>query len=130
VADLVLLLHALVVAFVIGGTTYIWLGASRKWPGVRAPMFRYLHLAVMLFVAAEAVLGMVCPLTLWENALRGEASRSGFIAGWLGRLIYYDLPAWIFTAAYVALAVALIITLVRVPPRPLRSNRHAPRRDR
>lgn len=128
-ADLVLLLHALVVAYVIGGTAYIWFGASRKWPGVRSPMFRYSHLAVMLFVAAEAVLGMVCPLTLWENALRGEASRGGFIARWLGRLIYYDLPAWIFTTTYVVLAVALVITLLLVPPRPLRRKRRARQRD-
>ena len=122
-ANLVLLIHALVVAFIIGGTFYIWAGARRSWPGVRSPLFRYLHLGVMLFVAAEALVGMVCPLTLWEDALRGEASRTGFVARWLGRLIYYDLPAWVFTTAYVALAAALIITLVLVPPRPRQHDR-------
>jgi hypothetical protein len=125
-ADLVLLIHALVVAFIIGGTIYVWIGAPRKWPGVRSPLFRYLHLGVMLFVAAEALLGLIYPLTLWEDALRGENSRDGFIARWVGRLIYYDLPAWVFTTAYVALAVALIITLVRVPPQRVQRRRRPP----
>lgn len=122
-ADLVLLIHALVVAFIIGGTFYIWFGARLAWPGVRSPLFRYLHLGLMLFVASEALLGLVCPLTVWEDALRGETSRSGFLARWLGRLIYYDLPAWLFTTAYVTLAVALIITLVLIPPNPRKRGR-------
>jgi len=121
-----LLIHALVVAFVIGGTVYIWIGARRHWSGVRAPLFRYTHLGVMVFVAAEALLGLVCPLTRWEDALRGEASRSGFVARWVGRLIYYDLPGWVFTTAYVLLATALIVTLILVPPRRIRRHRLPP----
>lgn len=121
-ADFILLIHALVVTFVVGGAVYIWAGARHRWPGVRSPLFRYLHLGVMLFVAAEALLGIVCPLTLWEDALRGEASRSGFIAHWIGRLIYYDLPAWVFTTAYVVFALALIMTLVLVPPESLQGD--------
>ncbi len=90
---------------------------------MRAPLFRYFHVGVMLFVAAEALLGIVCPLTLWEDVLRGNAPRSGFIAHWVGRLIYYDLPAWVFTTAYVVLAIALIITLILLPPRNRRADR-------
>jgi hypothetical protein len=125
-ADALLLFHALVVAFVIGGTAYIWIGAWRGWRGVRAPLFRYVHLGVMLFVAAEALVGMVCPLTLWEDALRGGTARDGFIAYWVGRLIYYDLPGWVFTTAYLLLAVALIVTLILVPPRRTRRHRLPP----
>lgn len=116
-ADAILLLHALVVAFVVGGSVYIWVGVWCRWPGVRAPLFRYVHLGVMLFVAAQALLGVMCPLTVLEDQLRGEGSQTGFIARWVGRLIYYDFPAWVFTATYVALAAALIITLFVVPPR-------------
>ena len=116
-ADAILLLHALVVAFVVGGAAYIWLGARRDWPGVRSPLFRYAHLAVMLFVALQAVLGKMCPLTIWENTLRSDQSRDSFVAHWVGRLIYYDLPPWVFTAVYVAFAAALILTLILLPPR-------------
>ncbi len=115
-ADAILLIHALVVAFIVGGALYVWIGVWFDWPGVRSPLFRYVHLGAMLFVAAEAIMGLVCPLTLWEDALRGEQSNSGFVARWVGRLIYYDLPGWVFSAAYVAFAGALVVTLVLVPP--------------
>ncbi len=115
-ADALLLIHALIVLFVVAGAAYIWVGAWRHWPGVRAPLFRYTHLGVMLFVAAQASLGKLCPLTVWEDRLRGQQPRSGFVAHWLGRLIYYDLPPWVFTAAYVIFAIALIVTLALLPP--------------
>lgn len=115
-ADTLLLIHALIVFFVVAGAGYIWVGAWRRWPGVRAPLFRYTHLGVMLFVAAQALAGKLCPLTIWEDRLRGEQPRNGFISYWVGRLIYYDLPPWLFTAAYLLFAIALIITLVLLPP--------------
>lgn len=121
-ADMLLLAHACIVLFVVAGAAYIWLGARRDWSGTRSPLFRYIHLGVMLFVAAESILGIVCPLTRWENALRGDPAHAGFIARWVGRLIYYDLPAWVFTAAYLAFAAALIVTWFKVPPH----NRHEP----
>ena len=129
-ADAILLIHAFVVAFIVGGAAYIWIGIWRDWPGIRAPLFRYVHVGAMLFVAAEAVAGLICPLTLWESALRGEQSDTGFVARWVGRLIYYDLPGWVFSAAYVAFAGALIVTLILVPPKKaghLRiKSRHSP----
>ena len=115
-ADAILLIHAFVVAFIVGGAFYIWIGVWRGWAGIRSPLFRYVQLGAMLFVAAETVMGLVCPLTLWENALRGNQSGTGFVAHWVGRLIYYDLPGWVFSAAYVAFAGALLVTLILVPP--------------
>jgi hypothetical protein len=115
-ADAILLIHASIVAFIVGGALYIWIGVWRGWVGIRSPLFRYVHIGAMLFVAAEAVMGLACPLTLWENTLRGEQSDSGFVADWVGQMIYYDLPGWVFTTAYVAFAGALIVTLLLVPP--------------
>ena len=114
------MIHALVVAFVIGGTIYIWIGAWRRWPGTRSPLFRYAHLGVMVFVAAQAILGRICPLTLWEDQLRGNQTQAGLVARWVRSLIYYDLPGWVFTTTYVLVAAALIITLVLLPPRRIR----------
>ena len=128
-ADAILLIHASVVAFIVGGAFYIWIGVWRGWVGIRSPLFRYVHIGAMLFVAAEAIMGLVCPLTLWEHALRGEQSNSGFVADWVGRMIYYDLPGWVFSTAYVAFAVALIVTLILVPPGKTRAQRINPRRS-
>jgi hypothetical protein len=115
-ADTILLIHASVVAFIVGGAFYIWIGVWRDWVGIRSPLFRYVHIGAMLFVAAETVMGLVCPLTLWEQELRGEQSDTGFVADWVGRMIYYNLPGWVFSIAYVAFAGALIVTLILVPP--------------
>ena len=128
-ADAVLLIHAVVVMFIVGGALYIWIGIWRDWPGIRSTLFRYVHLGAMLFVAAEAVLGRVCPLTVWENALRGNQTDTGFVAHWVGQLIYYDLPGWVFTTAYVAFAAALIVTLLLVPPGKAGAQRNKARRS-
>lgn len=69
-ADLVLIIHFLYVLFVVGSLPVIWLGAWLRLTFVRNPWFRYLHLAAILFVVAESLLGVVCPLTAWENTLR------------------------------------------------------------
>ena len=116
-ADAVLAVHFVVVAFIAGGLLAIWAGALLGWRWIRVPLFRYLHLGAILFVAAEAALGMACPLTVWEDALRGGAPTESFIARWTRWLLFYQGPEWVFTAAYAAWAAAALATLVLVPPR-------------
>jgi polyferredoxin len=84
---------------------------------VRNPWFRYLHLGAIGFVALEALAGTMCPLTVWEDALRGGARPESFVGRWVQRLLYYRAPEWAFTAAYVAWAAATLVTLRLVPPR-------------
>lgn len=116
-ADAILVVHFAFVAFVVGGFALILLGALAGWRWVRNRTFRYAHLGAIVFVAAEALLGIACPLTVWEDALRRASPEApGFIARWVGRLLYYDLPAWMFTAAYVAFAIAVGVTLRLLPP--------------
>jgi hypothetical protein len=40
-----------------------------------------------------------------------------FIGYWLGRLLYYDAPAWLFTAGYTAFSLLVIATFICYPPR-------------
>ena len=116
-ADALLVLHFAIVVFVVGGLVLTWAGALLGWGWVRNPWFRYLHLAAIAFVALEALLGMVCPLTVWEDALRGGARPESFVGRWVERLLYYRAPEWMFTTAYVAWAAATLVTLRLVPPR-------------
>ncbi len=116
-ADALLVLHFLVAAFIVGALPLVWLGAGLHWRWVANPWFRYLHLAAIAFVAAEAVLGIACPLTVWEDLLRGASHPESFVGRWIHRLLYYDAPEWVFAAAYVAWAVATLLTLRAVPPR-------------
>jgi polyferredoxin len=116
-ADLVLVLHFFVAGFIVVGLILVWIGALAHWQWVRNPWFRYLHLAAIAFVAAEALLGVACPLTVWEDLLRGGARPGSFVGRWVQRLLYYEAPAWVFTTAYACWAAATLLTLRFVPPR-------------
>lgn len=123
-ADLVLAAHFVFVLFVVGGLPLIWIGAAAGWSWIRNFWFRTAHLAAIVFVAAESLVGAMCPLTTWEDMLRGRPTAQGFIARWVHRVIFYDLPAYVFTAAYVLFAAIVAATYYFVRPRPMpRSGR-------
>jgi hypothetical protein len=115
-ADAVLALHFLFVLFVVGGLPAIWIGGARRWRWVRSFKFRVAHLCAILFVALEALLGIACPLTTWENVLRGNLDSTSFVARWLGRLLFYSFPEWVFICAYVGFAGVVALTWRRIPP--------------
>ena len=116
-ADGLLVVHFAIAGFIVGGLILVWIGAALGWRWVRNPWFRYLHLAAILFVAGEALIGMACPLTVWEDLLRGGTRPESFIGRWARRLLFYEAPEWVFTAAYAAWAGASVLTLALVPPR-------------
>lgn len=114
-ADAVLVLHFTIVAFIVGGLVFTWIGAWRGWRWVRNPLFRDLHLAAIAFVALETLLGYACPLTVWEDLLRGGVRPESFVGRWVRSVLFYNAPPWVFATAYVAWALATAITLWRVP---------------
>lgn len=116
-ADFILLVHFAIAAFIVLGLPLVWIGAALGWRWVRNPWFRYLHLAAIVFVAAEALIGVKCPLTIWEDALRGVQESRSFVSRWVATLLFYRAPEWVFTTAYVAFAAATLITLRLVRPR-------------
>ena len=119
-ADFILIVHFAFVAFVVGGLALIWIGAAAGWQWVRNFWFRVAHLAAIVFVAGEALIGVWCPLTVWEDALRGVHGEKSFVARWIHRVIFYDFPPWAFTVAYVAFALVVAATWQFV--RPARTN--------
>ena len=116
-ADALLAVHFAIAAFIVGGLILVWIGAAAGWIWVRNPWFRYAHVAAIVFVAAEALLGYACPLTVWEDLLRGGIRSESFIGRWVYRLLYYDAPEWVFTSLYAAWAAATVLTLIFAPPR-------------
>ena len=108
-ADALLTLHVGVVLFVVGLLPLILLGGVLGWRWVHSFGLRLTHLALMVFIAAQAWLGQLCPLTIWEQDLRclaGEtAYRESFIEHWLSRLLYWEAPWWVFVAAYAGFAL-------------------------
>ena len=97
------------------------LGGLRRWSWVRHFWFRVYHLGAIAVVALQSWLGMLCPLTIWENVLReraGEVPYAGsFLRHWLHRLIYFQAEAWVFTLAHTVFAILVLVTWMRVPPR-------------
>jgi polyferredoxin len=116
-ADAVLVLHAGFVLFVVGGLLATWAGIALDRRFARSPTFRGLHLAAIAFVVAESLLGIACPLTAWEDALRGSPGGSGFLQRWIHVWLFWDWPAWVFTAIYAAFGALVAWTWVRFPPR-------------
>jgi hypothetical protein len=114
--DAIVVVHLLIVLFVVAGVPLVYLGAALRWAWVRSWRWRVLHLGAILFIAAESILGVACPLTVWEDTLRGQRSNSGFIERWVDRLLFYDAPTWVFTVAYVVFAALVLATWVAVPP--------------
>lgn len=122
-ADVVLIIHFLFVLFVVGSLPLIWIGAWRGWGFVRNLRFRLAHLAAILFVAAESLIGMACPLTVLEDSLRRTATSGNFIQRWLHRILYYDVSEWILMTIYVLFALLVAVTFRLVPPRHRKPHR-------
>src|SRR5208282_4554460 len=99
-AEVVLAIHLAYVAFVVLGQLTILLGVTLGWEWVRNPWFRFAHLAAIGAVALETALGILCPLTVWEDRLRTlagqQVSEGSFIGRWMHRILFYDLPSWAF----------------------------------
>ena len=119
-ADLVLAVHVATVAFVVAGLVLIVAGNLRGWRWVNALWFRLLHIAAIAIVAAQAWLGVTCPLTTLEMWLRAQAHLptygGAFIGHWLQTILYFDAPAWVFTLAYTAFGLLVVATWIRFPP--------------
>lgn len=115
-ADFILVVHFAFVLFVVLSLPLIWIGAVAGWRWIRSFRYRVAHLAAILIVSVEAAAGIWCPLTLWEDALRGTEPDKSFIARWIHALLFYDLPAWVFTTAYFSFAVLVALAWWRIPP--------------
>ena len=81
-ADAVLLLHAVFIAFVVLGAALVW-----RWPALAGP-----HLAAVLWGVWIEASGGICPLTPLEQRLRLAAGQSG----WQGGFIEHYLTAAIY----------------------------------
>jgi hypothetical protein len=116
-ADIILVTHFLFVTFVVGGLAVILIGAALKWTWIRNFWFRAAHLGAIGFVVTESLVGILCPLTVLEDALRqGGKPESSFIQRWISRLLYYDLPERAFTIVYVLFALAVALTFIYIRP--------------
>ncbi len=126
-ADIIVVIHAAYVGFVVLGLLAILLGILFRWEWIRNFYFRLIHLIMIGVVAAESLLGIVCPLTVWENQLRrlggGDPHPEGFIAYWAHELLFFEAPSWVFTLSYCLFAALVVATWLLAPPHWPRTRR-------
>lgn len=99
-ADLVLLVHALFVTFVVFGSLLV----------LRKSWLLWFHLPALAWGATVIAMGWICPLTPLENTLRqmaGQENYNGsFIEHYLLLVIY---PQGLTRATQITLAITLMI---------------------
>jgi hypothetical protein len=120
-ADLIVSIHFGFVIFVVSGQFVIILGGVLRWRFIRNFWFRVIHLAMILLVVFETLLGISCPLTDWEYELRIAAGQqnvdgSSFIARLIHLLIFYEFPQIVFTVAYCVFGIAVLMSWCLIRP--------------
>jgi hypothetical protein len=123
----VLALHVGVILFNIFGLIAVPLGAAFHWAFVRVFWWRALHIASLVVVAIQAMLGEACFLTYWQSDLlraAGQmASEEPLIQRTIEGLIFWSLPLWLFAVGYVAVLIYAMVLWKLVPPRRTPSRR-------
>src|SRR5262245_59373834 len=106
---------------VVVGQLLIWLGWALGWKWVRNFWFRATHLLAIAIVAYEEVMGIRCPLSVWEEYFREKAGQPTTGETFLGRLlhslIFYDFQPWVFTTIYLTTLSVVLLTLILCRPR-------------
>ncbi len=99
-ANLVLAIHALFIAFaVLGGLLVL------RWSWAR-----WLHLPCMAWGATVVAMGWTCPLTPLENSLRQAGGAAGYTGGFIEHyLLAVIYPDGLTREIQVLLAVALVV---------------------
>lgn len=130
-ADLIVVAHLAYVLSVIVGLAAILLGRLLKWEWTRNFYFRIIHLLLIGIVVLEALFGIMCPLTTWEDDLRKAAGEDVTEGSFIGRLahdlLFVDLSEETLTVCYCVFGALVLLTVLFIPPRwPWRRKRPDP----
>jgi len=120
-ADVVVAIHLALVVFIVIGMAAILLGIALKWRWVRNFWFRIVHLAMIATVVEKTILGVKCPLTVWEDQLReraGETVEEGtFIGRMLHEILFWQVSPDTMTIVYYLFGLAILLVFIFAPPR-------------
>jgi len=119
-ADTIMVLHLAWIIFMLWGFVLTIRGFFHpkffdRW------LFRTVHLLGILFVVALEILGKYCPLTLWENALKGHYNPEtdylgSFIIKHIEQMIYPDVSPLVVIIPTILLATFTLVAFVLKPP--------------
>jgi hypothetical protein len=120
--DLVAVVHAGFVLFVLGGFVMIVVagprGRRRRWRGVRRRQpLRLAYLAAVTFTLVRVWLGMTCPLWILEDGVRGGAPVrvNDGVARWCHRICFRGAPHLPFKIAVTVFAALVFAQMILAP---------------
>ena len=89
-AEALLVLHLLVVLFLVIGFPIALI--------TNHTLFRCVHAALLGGITLLILLGIPCPLTVWEEAWGSRSYDGSWLAVWLNRILYLEWwdPEWVF----------------------------------
>ena len=125
-ADAIVTIHFVYIAFVILGQLAILIGWACGWGWIRNPWFRMIHLTMILIVVVESCVNYQCPLTTWEYDLRIAAGQVqpnfelkdvSFIGRNLNAIITFENTDGWLDWCYYAFGSVVLLTLLLVRPR-------------
>jgi hypothetical protein len=101
--DLVVVVHLLFIAFVVGGVFLAW-----RWPRVI-----WAHVPAVIYGALVEFVGFTCPLTVLENDLRRRAGQAGYRGGFIDHyLVTVIYPPGLTRAEQVGLGLLVLLVAV------------------
>ena len=116
-ADIILILHFLVVIFITVGFLLIPIGYYYYWSWIRNFKLRLFHFGLMFIVTFETLVGITCPLTSIENYLRGINNSKSFVSFWIEKIIYWNFPTSFFIFLYFVLLGWTLLMWKIYPPK-------------
>jgi len=120
-ADIIAVIHFGYVLVVTLGLVIILLGGLLRWKFVRNFWLRIVHFMMIAIVVFQSLIGMKCPLTVWERGLRITGGQSNvceeaFVVRLVHQLIFFDFPPIVFTVGYCLFAIAVLGSWWLYPP--------------
>ena len=121
-ADVIVVIHLIVVLFMIGGLLMVLIGGPLRWEWVRSPWWRIAHLGIMGYIAFNAIRGELCFLTIWEADLRQRAGQYdreqiSFIGRVFRDALYVEVPQRTLDKIYLVFGSAVLASILFVRPR-------------
>jgi Protein of Unknown function (DUF2784) len=120
-ADALVATHVAYAAFIVIGQLLIILGSLFQWRWARNPWFRGLHLAAIGIVVFEEIIGLRCPLTVWEEQLRVLAGQTDmtsetFMGRMMRSILFGTWPSSVYTTIHIAFGVIVLQGFIMYPP--------------
>ena len=114
-AELLLLIHFGLAAFISAGFFIIPLGYKLGWNWIKKRNLRLLHLFLIGGITTETIVGLTCPLTVLENMFRDVDYSMSFMSYWATQILYWDLPSQFFMILY-SLCLGWVVILWKICP--------------